>query len=83
MKNWRQIREHDHVIAIDSSGRAHHATVDVVPDEFRDLSGSHATTDKFQPAKAWVRIGDDSIPWPVDALHWPAQTPVQPDHPVT
>jgi hypothetical protein len=68
---WRQLTVGDRVEVVEAGGKTHRAIVDKVPTDWRDSSGSLATTDRGDFPKAWVRFhGGAVIPWPVSAIDY-------------
>lgn len=76
MNAYWQLKVGDEVVARNAHGDYLRVRVCQVPRDWRDGSGSHATTSKGAFPKAWVRRpGAAPVPWPVEDLHWPAQLP--------
>ena len=83
MKGWRQIKVGDRLVSLDATGRLRHAVACAVPEDWRDDSGSHATTIRGDFPKAWIsHDGREPVPWPVrDGLFWPNDAPGEVEEP--
>lgn len=77
MKAWRQLKVGDHVHGTDGAGRVLCGRVAAVPVDWRDDSGSHASTTRGNFPKAWVHwtVNSRPLPWPVRDLAWPNHLP--------
>lgn len=77
MKRFRRIAVGDRVVVRDACGRLLVARVVQVPSDWRDASGSLATTVRGAFPKAWARLrpGGGAVPWPVEFMWWPHEHP--------
>jgi hypothetical protein len=70
MEHYRQIKVGDRVAVRDAFGAWHRGQIAPVPKDWRDASGSHATTTRGDFPKAWVQRPDhlEPVPFPVEDI---------------